>query len=451
MKIRISADSTCDLTSALTEQYDVKIVPLYILMDDKALRDGIECTRDDIFAYTSRTGKLCGTAAVSIADYLDFFGEELRTHDQVVHFTISSDMSACFQNACDAAQEFPGRVFVVDSRNLSTGIGHLVIDGALLAREKYGADIILTGRTADILRELEKAGCKEVPQGIEIANAEEVVEICDDPATAFKQKKDSSLTVGLNLLRDGQADGFISAGSTGALLAGATLVVKRIRGLRRAALAPTIPTMTGKAVLIDCGANAECTSEYLLQFAYLGSYYAEKVLGIVQPHVGLLNIGAEPSKGDALRHETYARLKEAGGQGHLNFIGNIEANTALAGGCDVIVADGYSGNIMLKSVEGAAKLMSGELKKMLTKSAKTKLAYLLLKDGLADFKKMLDPNEVGGTALLGISRPVIKAHGSSNAAAFCNAVRQTIAVAESGIIADITQNVDKMKVTPEKD
>ena len=275
------------------------------------------------------------------------------------------------------------------------------VRGALLAREKYGADIILTGRTADILRELEKAGCKEVPQGIEIANAEEVVEICDDPATAFKQKKDSSLTVGLNLLRDGQADGFISAGSTGALLAGATLVVKRIRGLRRAALAPTIPTMTGKAVLIDCGANAECTSEYLLQFAYLGSYYAEKVLGVVQPRVGLLNIGAEPSKGDALRHETYARLKETGEQGHLNFIGNIEANTALAGGCDVIVADGYSGNIMLKSVEGAAKLMSGELKKMLTKSAKTKLAYLLLKDGLADFKKMLDPNEVGGTALLG--------------------------------------------------
>ena len=128
MKIRISADSTCDLTSELIEQYDVKIAPLYILMDDRALRDGIECTREDIFAYTSRTGKLCGTAAVSIADYLDFFGEELRTHDQIVHFTISSDMSACFQNACDAAEEFPGRVFVVDSRNLSTGIGHLVID-----------------------------------------------------------------------------------------------------------------------------------------------------------------------------------------------------------------------------------------------------------------------------------------------------------------------------------
>ena len=142
MKIRISADSTCDLTAELLERYDVKITPLYILMEDRALRDGIECTREDIFAYTDRTGKLCGTAAVSIADYLDFFGEELKDHDQIMHFTISSDMSACFQNACDAAEEFPGRVFVVDSRSLSTGIGHLVIDGALLAREgKAGEEI----------------------------------------------------------------------------------------------------------------------------------------------------------------------------------------------------------------------------------------------------------------------------------------------------------------------
>ena len=325
------------------------------------------------------------------------------------------------------------------------------VRGALLANERLGVDVVLTGRAEDILRALDKAGCGEVPKGIEIANAEEVVEICDDPATAFKQKKDSSLTVGLNLLRDGQADGFVSAGSTGALLAGATLVVKRIRGLRRAALAPTIPTATGRAVLIDCGANAECTSEYLLQFAYLGSYYAEKVLGIAAPRVGLLNIGAEPSKGDTLRRETYARLREAGEQGRLNFIGNVEANTALMGGCDVIVADGYSGNIMLKSIEGSAKLMGGELKKMMTKSAKTKLAYLLLRDGFAEFKKLLDPNEVGGTALLGISKPVVKAHGSSNDRAFFNAVRQAIAVAESGIIADITANVDRMKDTPEKD
>ena len=320
------------------------------------------------------------------------------------------------------------------------------VRGALLAREKYGADIILTGRTADILRELEKAGCKEVPQGIEIANAEEVVEICDDPATAFKQKKDSSLTVGLNLLRDGQADGFISAGSTGALLAGATLVVKRIRGLRRAALAPTIPTMTGKAVLIDCGANAECTSEYLLQFAYLGSYYAEKVLGVVQPRVGLLNIGAEPSKGDTLRHETYALLEEAGREGRLNFIGNIEANTALLGGADVIVADGYSGNILLKTVEGAAKLLLGEMKKAFLSSTKSKLGALLVKDSLGDVKKLLDPSEVGGTPFLGISKPVLKAHGSSDAQAIRNAVFRAVEYAQSGIIADVEAHIDVMKV-----
>lgn len=248
------------------------------------------------------------------------------------------------------------------------------------------------------------------------------------------------------MLHNGEADGFVSAGSTGAILAGATLVVKRIRGLRRAALAPTIPTATGRAVLIDCGANAECTVEYLLQFAYLGSYYAQKVLGVETPRVGLLNIGAEESKGDTLRRETYQKLREAGEAGHLNFVGNIEAKEALLGACDVIVADGYSGNIMLKSIEGTGKLFSVKLKEMLLHSAGTKLAALLLKGRLADFKKMLDANEVGGTALLGISKPVVKAHGSASEVGICNAVRQAMEVARSGIIDDITQNIDKMRI-----
>ena len=323
------------------------------------------------------------------------------------------------------------------------------VKGALMAHEKYGADIILAGRRADILKAAQQCGCKALPAGVEIADASEVVEICDDPATAFKQKKDSSLTVGLTLLRDGRADGFVCAGSTGALLAGATLLVKRIRGLRRAALAPTIPTAKGKAVLIDCGANAECTVEYLLQFAYLGSYYAHKVLGIENPRVALLNIGAEESKGDELRREAYRKLKETGEAGHLNFIGNIEAKEAMLGECDVIVADGYSGNIMLKTVEGTGKLLSIKLREMLTHSAGTKLAALLLKGQLGDFKKMLDANEVGGTALLGISKPVIKAHGSASELGFCNAVRQAMEVAQSGIIGDITQNIDKMRIGKE--
>lgn len=320
------------------------------------------------------------------------------------------------------------------------------VKGALMAHERYGADIILTGKEEKIMEAACQCGCKELPAGVEIVNATEVVEICDDPATAFKRKKDSSLTVGLTMLHGGEADGFVSAGSTGALLAGATLLVKRIRGLRRAALAPTIPTAKGKAVLIDCGANAECTVEYLLQFAYLGSYYAQKVLGVENPRIGLLNIGAEESKGDTLRRETYQKLREAGEAGHLNFAGNIEAKEAMLGECDVIVADGYSGNIMLKTIEGTGKLLSIKLKEMLLHSVGTKVAALLLKGQLADFKRMLDANEVGGTALLGISKPVIKAHGSASELGFCNAVRQAMEVARSGIIDDITQNIDKMRI-----
>ena len=321
------------------------------------------------------------------------------------------------------------------------------VKGALIARERYiDVEIVLVGREEEIRAALREAGKDELPAGITIQNASEVVEIADDPATAFKKKPDSSLTVGLNMVRDGEADGFVSAGSTGALLAGATLLVKRIRGLRRAALAPTIPTAAGRAVLLDCGANAECTVEYLLQFAYLGSYYASKVLGVEKPRVGLLNIGAEEEKGDALRRETYEKLKEAHARGDLNFAGNVEAKEALLGQCDVIVADGFSGNVMLKTFEGAGKMMGGMLKDMLMKSVGTKLAALLLKSGLHDFKKTLDPNQVGGTALLGISKPVVKAHGSSNDVAFCNAVRQAVEVARSGIAEDIARDIDKMRV-----
>ena len=245
-----------------------------------------------------------------------------------------------------------------------------VVQGALEAHAQCGADIVLVGREEAIRACL----TGPLPEGVEIVNATEVVEMCDDPATAFKRKKDSSLTVGLTMLKNGEGDAFVSAGSTGALLAGATLLVKRIRGVRRAAMGPVLPTATGRALLCDCGANAECTPEYLLQFAYLGSYYAEKVLGIVQPRVGLLNIGAEPSKGDTLRHETYALLEEAGQEGRLNFIGNIEARDVPLGGADVVVADGFSGNVLLKTIEGTAKFMSGMMKDMFKRNFLTKLA-----------------------------------------------------------------------------
>ena len=168
-----------------------------------------------------------------------------------------------------------------------------VVQGALDAHKKHGVDILLVGRAAEVLRAVEACGEKTLPAGVELKDASEVVEIADDPATAFKMKKDSSLTVGLNLLKAGEGDAFVSAGSTGALLSGATLLVKRIRGIRRAAMGPVIPVLGGKAILCDCGANAECTPEYLMQFAYLGNYYAKRVLGVEKPRVALLNIGAE--------------------------------------------------------------------------------------------------------------------------------------------------------------
>ena len=323
-----------------------------------------------------------------------------------------------------------------------------IVRGALEAHRIHGVDILLVGRAAEVLRAVEDCGEKTLPIGVEIRDASEVVEIEDDPATAFKVKKDSSLTVGLNLLKEGAGDAFVSAGSTGALLAGATLVVKRIRGIRRAAMGPQIPTAGGRAVLCDCGANAECTPEYLLQFAYLGSYYAQRVMGIEKPRVGLLNIGAEEEKGDTLRHEAFALLKEAGDAGRICFIGNVEANDAMLGAADVIVTDGFTGNVVLKSMEGLGKFILKELKAVFLSSAKTKLAAGLVKGDLGRMKKLMDPSEVGGTPFLGIQKPVIKAHGSSDARAIENAVLRAKEYAESGFIADIQANIEHMRVQP---
>ena len=240
----------------------------------------------------------------------------------------------------------------------------------------------------------------------------------------------------------------VSAGSTGALLAGATLLVKRIHGIRRAAMGPVIPTAGGRMLLCDCGANAECTPEYLLQFAYLGSYYAQRVLRMERPRVALLNIGSEEAKGDTLRHEAYELLRSAGEAGRIHFIGNVEANEAMMGTADVIVTDGFTGNVMLKTMEGVGKFLLKSLKEMFLSSTKTKLAAGLVKGDLGQMKKLLDPSEVGGTPFLGIQKPVIKAHGGSNARAIENAVLRAKEYAESGFIADIQANIEHMRVQP---
>lgn len=317
-----------------------------------------------------------------------------------------------------------------------------IVKGAVnAAKARQGLEIVLVGKEEEIKTVLGGS----LPEQVSIVNATEVIDMHDDPATAFKTKKDSSMTVGLTMLRDGKGDAFVSAGSTGALLSAGTLLVKRVRGIRRAAMAPLLPTAGKGLVLVDCGANAECTVEYLVQFAYLGSFYAAKALHLDKPRVGLLNIGTEDSKGDRLRQEAYQALKAAGDAGNLNFIGNIEAKEAIKGGCDVVVADGFSGNVMLKAVEGIGSFMGRELKGMFMQSVKTKLAALLVKDGLAAFKERLNPDTIGGTPFLGLQKPVIKAHGSSKALAIENAVYQAAAAAEANLAAEIEANIGLMK------
>ena len=291
--------------------------------------------------------------------------------------------------------------------------------GAIEAARAYGAQITLVGRGEAILSVLGKHGIADLPEGVEIANADDVVDMHDDPASVIHKRKNSSMIVGLKLLADGQGDAFVSAGSTGALLTGATLLVKRVKGIRRAAMAPAMPTKTGgKVIICDCGANAECTPEFLLQFGLVGSAYAQKSLHLENPRVGLLNIGTEDSKGTPLQKEAYALLKQASEQGLINFVGNVEARGVPLGEVDVVVCDGFSGNILIKSIEGTAMFMGSQLKKIFKSSLMTKIGYLLCKSGVQEMVKLMDYREIGGTQFLGIKKPVIKAHGSSDAMAF---------------------------------
>ena len=314
--------------------------------------------------------------------------------------------------------------------------------GAIQAAKAYHAQITLVGRGQEILDILKKNGISDLPDGIQVANADDVVDMHDDPAEAVRKKKNSSMMVGLRMLSEGQGDAFVSAGSTGALLSGATLIVKRVKGVRRAAMGPAMPNKAGgKTIILDCGANAECTPEFLLQFGLIGSLYAKKYLGVADPKIGLLNIGTEDTKGTPLQKEAYALLKDAGDRGILNFIGNVEARDVPLGAVDVVVCDGFAGNVLLKSIEGTAMFMGSLVKKIFKKNLFTGLGYLFCKSGVNDLKKMLDYREIGGTPFLGIKKPVIKAHGSSDALAFCNAVKQAMDAAASDISQELEQGL----------
>ena len=316
--------------------------------------------------------------------------------------------------------------------------------GALQAAKDFGAQITLVGRGEAILEVMRNNGIQDLPEGVEITNAEDVVDMHDDPMAVIRKRKDSSMVVGLRMLAEGQGDAFVSAGSTGALLSGATLIVKRVKGVRRAAMGPCMPTKTGKVVICDCGANAECTPEFLMQFAVMGSLYAQRNLGIEKPRVGLLNIGTEDSKGTQLQKETYPLLKEAGEQGIINFVGNVEARGVPLGEVDVVVCDGFNGNVLIKSIEGTAMFMGSFMKKMFKKNVLTILAALLVKPGIDSLSKLLDYREIGGTQFLGIKKPVIKAHGSSDQLAFRNAVRQAMEAAEANFSTELETELKQL-------
>ncbi len=320
------------------------------------------------------------------------------------------------------------------------------LKGGFQAAKELNVDVVLVGKVEQLLSIMKEQGIDTLPKGVELMDAAEVVDMHDDPAAVVKTRRNSSMVLGLKLLADGGGDAFLSAGSTGALLSAATLLVKRVRGIRRAAFGPTIPTKTGRMILIDAGANAECTPEFLLQFGCMGSFYAKQALGVDQPRVGLLNNGAEDTKGDPLHREAYALLKQAGDNGVIHFVGNVEAREAMEGACDVLVADGFSGNVMLKSLEGTALFLGSLFKHTLLKNLRTKLAALLLKKDLKELLGIMDYKKTGGTMLLGISKPVIKAHGSSDAEAVVGAVRQAMAAVESGICEEIKANIDQMRL-----
>ena len=318
--------------------------------------------------------------------------------------------------------------------------------GAIEASKVYGAEITLVGRGAEILEVMKKHNIETLPSGIEIAHADDVVDMHDDPGKVIHKRKNSSMIIGLRMLAEGQGDAFVSAGSTGALLSGATLIVKRVKGIRRAAMAPAMPTKAGhKVVICDCGANAECTPEFLLQFGLVASAYAKNTCGIENPRVGLLNIGTEDSKGGQLQKDAYALLKQAGEQGLINFTGNVEARGVPLGDVDVVVCDGFNGNMLIKSIEGTAMFMGSMMKKMFKKSIFSKIGYLLCKSGAMDIVKMLDYREIGGTQFLGIKKPVIKAHGSSDSLAFRNAIRQAMEAAQSDFTDQLEQDLARIK------
>ncbi len=307
-----------------------------------------------------------------------------------------------------------------------------IIKGARLATDEYGVTPILVGDESVIKKCAEENGISL--DGMEIHHAPDVITMHDEPTTILRAKKDSSMAVAFRLLAENEADAFVSAGSTGAVVVGGTLIVKRIKGIKRVALASMIPGLKAPFLMLDIGANADTRPEMLAQYGLMASVYLEKVEGRSNPTIGLLNIGTEDTKGDELRLAAYDLLKNM----PINFIGNIESREIMKGECDAVIADGFTGNIALKLIEGVTSSFFKLLKGALYKNLRTKLAALSLKSSFGEIKKKADYEEVGGAPLLGCAKPVIKAHGSSHALAIKNAIHQAVLYTENDVIGQIS-------------
>lgn len=314
-----------------------------------------------------------------------------------------------------------------------------IIKGASDASIEYETEITLTGNEEKIRQIISDNGLKFHGE-LKIVNTDDIITMHDDPTSLMKAHSESSMALAFKELAEDRADAFVSAGSTGALVVGGTLMIKRIKGIKRPALAGMIPSPNGHYMLMDMGANAECKPEMLCQFGIMASVYLENVEGRKNPSIGLLNIGTEDSKGGELQKAAYALMKEA----PINFAGNIESREMPKGVCDAVITDGFTGNIALKLIEGSAATLFGLIKSALYKNLKNKLAALVVKNDLKAVKKIMDSTEVGGAPLLGVRKTVIKAHGSSDAKALENAVRQAVRFTETGVIDKISASVEAL-------
>lgn len=310
-----------------------------------------------------------------------------------------------------------------------------IIKGCVDAVKEYGISVTLTGDENKIKKVFVDNSLSQ--ENISIYNCSQVITMEDSADSVIKEKKDSSMAVGLKLLSQGEGDAFVSAGNSGALCMGATLGIKRIKGIKRPAFAPVMPSETGFFMLMDGGANIECRPEMLYQFALMGSIYMSKVMGVKNPRIGLANVGAEDHKGTELYRSTYELLKNS----KLNFIGNVEGRDIPAGACDVVVCDGFTGNLILKTYEGVALTLMKQIKHMFSDSAKGKLAAAMVMKDLKTLKTHFDYNRYGGAPILGSSKPVFKAHGSAKAVTVKNAIRLSVEYVKANAIEEISSSL----------